>query len=83
MRFALRTLGVLVMVNTVAGVSSAAGQSRTSAASAAQSGPTACSIIDAEELKRLTGQQDFLKKGPVPTDPSELPAGRTECEYLG
>ena len=34
-------------------------------------------------MKRLTGQQDFLKKGPVPTDPSELPAGRTECEYLG
>src|SRR3954447_4735265 len=83
MRFALRTLGVLVIANTVAVASSAAGQSGANAASAAKSGPTACSIIDAEELKRLTGQQDFLKKGPVSTDPSELPAGRTECEYLG
>ena len=51
---------------------------------AAQAGaPTACSILDAEELKRLTGLTDILRRGPVPADPSELPKGVTECEYLG
>jgi hypothetical protein len=46
-------------------------------------GPTACSIINTDELKRITGLKDVLKTGPLPTDPSELPKGRTECEYLG
>ena len=46
-------------------------------------GATACSIIDAEELKRLTGLKDILKTGPEATDPSELPKGRSECEFLG
>lgn len=46
-------------------------------------GPTACSIINAEELKRLTGLRDVLRQGPVAADPSEVPKGITECEYLG
>jgi hypothetical protein len=73
-RFPLRTLGALVIAHALAVASPASAQS---------AGPTACSIIDANELKRLTGAQDLLKKGPVPTDPSELPKGRSECEYLG
>ena len=51
--------------------------------SLSQGGATACSIIDPAELKRLTGLKDILGRGPVPTDPSELPKGRSECEYLG
>jgi hypothetical protein len=46
-------------------------------------GPTACSLINAEELKRLTGLKDVLRQGPVAADPSEVPKGITECEYLG
>ena len=46
-------------------------------------GPTACSIIEAEELKRLTGLRDVLRQGPVAADASEVPKGITECEYLG
>ena len=46
-------------------------------------GPTACSIIDVAELKRLTGRTDILRRGPVPSDPSETPKGLTECEFLG
>jgi len=49
---------------------------------AQSAGPTACSVIDAEELKRVTGLRDVLRRGPVAADPSELPRGITECEYL-
>ena len=83
MQFTLRTLGALVMAHTLALSPAAAAQSGAKAAAAAGSGPTACSIIDADELKRLTGLEDVLKQGPVAADPSDLPAGRTECEYLG
>ena len=74
MRCSLRTLGALVVAHVLAVASTAAAQA---------GGPTACSIINAEELKRLTGLEDVLKQGPVPADPSELPKGRSECEYLG
>ena len=47
------------------------------------SSPTACSIIDAEQLKRLTGRTDVLKRGPMKGDPSSPAEGRTECGYLG
>ena len=84
MRFTWRTLGTLVTAHTVAVATAAAAQSGGKTASAVQgAGPTACSMIDAEELKRLTGLTDLLKQGPVPTDPADLPKGRTECEYLG
>ena len=53
------------------------------AVTAQSASPTACSVIDAEELKRVTGLRDVLRRGPVPADPSELPKGITECEYLG
>lgn len=77
-------LGALIVGVQGLGIGSmAVAQSGSKAASPAQSGQTACSIIDAAELKRLTGLKDNLGRGPVPTDPSELPKGRSECEYLG
>jgi hypothetical protein len=77
-------LGALIVGLQGLGIGSmAAAQSGSTAASPAQGGQTACSIIDAAELKRLTGLKDVLGKGPVPADPSELPKGRSECEYLG
>jgi hypothetical protein len=45
--------------------------------------PTACSIIDAEQLTRLTGRTDVLKQGPRPGDPASPVEGRTGCSYLG
>jgi hypothetical protein len=78
------TLGTLIAAHTLAVASAAHAQVGANAASTAQGGgPTACSIIDAEELKRITGLEDVLKTGPVLTDPADLPKGRTECEYLG
>ena len=77
-------LGALIIgVQGLGIVSTAGAQSGGKGASPAQSGQTACSIIDAAELKRLTGLKDHLGRGPVPTDPSELPKRRSECEYLG
>lgn len=70
----IRTLGALIAAQLLAVSSAAVAQA---------GGPTACSIINAEELKRITGLKDILKTGPQPTDPSELPKGRSECEYLG
>ena len=69
----IRTLGILVAAQMLIVASTAL----------AQAGPTACSIINAEEMKRITGLKDVLKTGPQATDPSELPKGRSECEYLG
>jgi hypothetical protein len=77
-------LGALIAgVQALGIVSTAAAQSASKAAPPAQGGQTACSIIDPAELERLTGLEDKLGKGPVLTDPSELPKGRSECEYLG
>jgi hypothetical protein len=77
-------LGALIVgVQGLGIVSMAAAQSGSKAASPAQGGQTACSIIDPAELKRLTGLKDVLGRGPVPTDPADLPKGRSECEYLG
>ena len=45
--------------------------------------PTACSLVDAAELMRITGRQDVLKQGPVPSEPGDTPKGTTECEFLG
>jgi hypothetical protein len=44
---------------------------------------TACSVIDAEELQRLTGRKDVLKRGPRRGTPPEPAEGRTSCSYLG
>jgi hypothetical protein len=77
-------LGALIVgVQGLGIVSTAAAQSASKAASPAQGGQTACSIIDPAELKRLTGLKDFPGRGPVPADPADLPKGRSECEYLG
>jgi hypothetical protein len=79
-----KTLGILMTAQAIIAVSTAGAQSGAKAAPAAQGGgPTACSIINADELKRLTGLKDWLGKGPVPADPSEVPKGVSECEYLG
>ena len=79
-----KTLGILMTVQAMIALSTAGAQSAAKAAPAVQEGgPTACSIINADELKRLTGLKDWLGKGPVPADPSEVPKGVSECEYLG
>jgi len=79
-----KTLGILMTAQAIIAVSTAGAQSGAKAAPAAQGGgPTACSIINADELKRLTGLKDWLGKGPVAADPSEVPKGVSECEYLG
>ena len=49
----------------------------------AQGAITACSIIDAEQMKRETGRQDNLKRGPMADDPSQPGKNRTACAYLG
>jgi len=71
-----RTLGTLVI-----GLLLTAARARTAHAQSAE--PTACSIIDAEEVKRVSGLKDILKLGPQLTDPADLPKGRSECEFLG
>jgi hypothetical protein len=67
------TLGAMMAVQASAALTAAA-QGTTQ---------TACSLINAEELKRLTELKDILNRGPVPSDPSETPKGVTECEFLG
>lgn len=44
---------------------------------------TACSLVDAAEMKRLTGRQDFLKRGPMVDDASMPGPERSACAYLG
>ena len=76
MQSMLRTFGTLAVAQVlILGWSGAA---------RAQSGePTACSIINTDEVKRVSGLKDILKLGPQLTDPADLPKGRSECEYLG
>lgn len=68
------TLGIMMAVPATAVLTTADAQGAVQ---------TACSIIDAEEMKRLTGLKDILKQGLVPSDPSETPKGVSECEFLG
>ena len=76
------TLGA-VTVQAFVAVATVGAQSGVKATSASPAGgPTACSIIDAAELKRITGLKDY-GQGPQTTDPAELPKGRSECEFLG
>jgi hypothetical protein len=49
----------------------------------AQGKLTACSIIDAQELKRATGRQDYLKRGPMSDDPATPGENKSACGYLG
>ena len=49
----------------------------------AQAKQTACSLVDAAEMKRLTGRQDFLKRGPMVDEPSTPAPERSACSYLG
>ena len=80
----LRTLGIAGALYAFGPLPNMAAESRGQPAAKTQgTGPTACSIIDAAELKRLTGRTDILRRGPVPSDPSETPKGLTECEFLG
>lgn len=68
------TLGAVTFAQVLGVASTAAAQA---------GGPTACSIIDPTEIQRVSGLKDRLRMGPQATDPSELPKGRSECEYLG
>lgn len=80
----LHTLGIAGALHAFGVLSDISAQSRGQPAANGQgTGPTACSIIDVAELKRLTGRTDILRRGPVPSDPSETPKGLTECEFLG
>jgi hypothetical protein len=47
-----------------------------------QSPVTACSIIDAEQMKRATGRQDNLRRGPMSDEPSHPGKNRSACAYL-
>jgi hypothetical protein len=76
------TLGTSVVMLASAALSTVAAQGAGKAAGQA-TGPTACSIIDVAEMKRITGRTDYLKRGPVPADPNETPKGVSECEFLG
>ena len=66
-------LGVITIVQTAAAFSSASAQA---------TNVNACTVISTAELKRITGRQDFLGRGPQPADPSETPKGVSECEHL-
>lgn len=80
----LRTLGIAGALHTFGLLPNISARSRGQATVNDQgAGPTACSIIDVAELKRLTGRTDILRRGPVPSDPSETPKGLSECEFLG
>lgn len=80
----LRTLGIAGALHAFGLLPNMSAQSRGQPVANGQgTGPTACSIIDVAELKRLTGRTDILRRGPVPSDPSETPKGLSECEFLG
>ena len=77
MRQAMRTALVVVaafQASTVASV-----------AMAQASGGTldACSLLSPAEFKQITGREDILKRGPQAAAPDEVPAGVSECEFLG
>ncbi|HUQ80343.1 MAG TPA: hypothetical protein VM076_04370 [Gemmatimonadaceae bacterium] len=69
-------LGILIIASAAAALSAAKPVAQAGA-------PTACSIIEAEQLKRLTGRQDRLKRGPMEEETSAPGKGRTGCAYLG
>ena len=48
-----------------------------------QAAQTACSLVDAAELSRLTGRKDFLKRGPIVDEPSIPAPERSACTYVG
>jgi hypothetical protein len=80
----LRTLGIAGALHAFGVPCDMSAQSRGQPAAATQgTSPTACSILDVAELKRITGRTDILRRGPVPSDPSETPQGVSECEFLG
>ena len=66
-------LGIITIVQAAAALSSASAQA---------AGVDACTVISTAELKRITGRQDILGRGPQAADPSETPKGVSECEHL-
>ena len=77
------TLGITAVVLTAASLATAPAPLGARAAAAQGTTPTACSLVDAAELMRITGRKDVLKQGPVPSEPGDTPKGITECEFLG
>ena len=78
------SLGVLIVAPILAAAPHRTTRMGTGTTPAGQAGsPTACSVIDAEQLKRLTGRTDVLKRGPRPGNPASPAEGRTGCSYLG
>jgi hypothetical protein len=86
MRQIIRTaLAVVAAVQASAAWSEATAQSSGKPASAGGQGATiqACSVLTPAEFKQITGRTDLLGRGPEAADPSELPKGLSECEYMG
>lgn len=78
------SLGMLIVAQSLAALSPPAARMMGVSERPGQAGPpTACSVIDAEQLKRLTGRRDVLKRGPMSDDPASPAPGRTACSYLG
>ena len=78
------SLGMLIVAPALAAVSHPTARIETRTTPAGQaSSLTACSVIDAEQLKRLTGRKDVLKRGPMKGAPASPAEGRTGCSYLG
>ena len=67
------TLGIAIMVQVTGALPSLGAQG---------SSFNACKVFDAAELKKLTGRKDFLGRGPIANDPSELPKNMSACSYL-
>ena len=78
------SLGVLIVAPILTATPGTTARARAPRAYAVQGSPlTACSVIDAGELERLTGRTDVLKRGPRRGTPPEPAEGRTSCSYLG
>jgi hypothetical protein len=67
------TLGIAVAVHMTVALHTVSGQAST---------PNACALIDAAELKRLTGGKDVLGSGPEVSSPGQLPKNMSQCTYL-
>lgn len=78
------SLGLLIVAPSLAVLSTTAAPTMRVTERPEQARPlTACSVIDAEQLKQVTRRQDPMKRGPRNDDPETPAPGRTGCVYLG
>ena len=76
------SLGVMITAQAVLTTASADVRPESRTTPGAQGAVTACSIIDAEELKRATGRRDNLRRGPTDDEPAQPGKNRSGCAYL-